>query len=59
MRDRKLASRYAGALLSVIPDPSQAEAIDEFLTALGESMKESDEFRAVMLDPAFPRSRRT
>ena len=58
MRDRKLASRYAGALLSVFPEPSQAEATDEFLTALGESMTRSEDLRAVMLDPAFPRSRR-
>jgi F-type H+-transporting ATPase subunit delta len=58
MRDRKLASRYAGALLSVLPDPSQAERTDEFLMALRDAMQESGEFRDVMLDPAFPRSAR-
>ena len=58
MRDRKLASRYAGALLSVFPDPSQAESTDEFLTALSDAMDESGEFRDVLLDPAFPQSAR-
>jgi F-type H+-transporting ATPase subunit delta len=58
MKDRKLASRYAGALLSVLPDPAQAEATDQFLTALSDAMKESGEFRDVMLDPAFARSSR-
>ena len=58
MRDRKLASRYAGALLSVLSDPAQAEATDEFLAALRGAMQESGEFRAVMLDPAVPRSSR-
>ena len=58
MRDRKLASRYAGALLSLLPDPAQAERTDEFLTALGDAMQAAGEFRDVMLDPAFPRSSR-
>jgi F-type H+-transporting ATPase subunit delta len=58
MKDRKLASRYAGALLSVFPDPSQAESTDEFLRALSDAMEQSAEFRDVMLDPAFPRSSR-
>jgi len=58
MRDRKLASRYAGALLSLLPDPTQAERTDEFLTALGGAMQEAGELRDVMLDPAFPRSSR-
>jgi F-type H+-transporting ATPase subunit delta len=58
MRDRKLASRYAGALLSVFADPSQAETTDEFLTALSDAMDESGEFRDLLLDPAFPQSAR-
>jgi len=58
MRDRKLASRYAGALLSVFPDPSQAESTDQFLVALAQAMERSDEFRDLLLDPAFPRSKR-
>ena len=58
MKDRKLASRYAGALLSVLPDPAQAESTDHFLMALSDAMKDSAEFRDVMLDPAFARSSR-
>ena len=58
MRDRKLASRYAGALLSVFPDPQQAEATDGFLSALSDAMDQSGEFRDVMLDPAYPRAAR-
>jgi len=58
MRDRKLASRYAGALLSALPDPSQAKATDEFLTALRDAMQESGELRDVMFDPVFARSSR-
>jgi len=58
MRDRKLASRYAGALLSVLPDPDQAERTDEFLMALRDVMQEPGEFRDVMLDPAFSRDSR-
>lgn len=58
MKDRKLASRYAGALLSVLPDVQQAERTDQFLTALAETFQSSAEFRGVMLDPAFPRSSR-
>jgi F-type H+-transporting ATPase subunit delta len=58
MKDRKLASRYAGALLSVFPDPAQAEPTDAFLAALADALQETAEFRDVMLDPAFPRSSR-
>jgi len=58
MRDRKLASRYAGALLSVLPDPAQAKATDDFLAALRDAMQESGEFRDVMLNPGFPHSLR-
>jgi F-type H+-transporting ATPase subunit delta len=58
MRDRKLASRYAGALLSVFHDPTQAESTDDFLTALSRVMDESAKFRDLMLDPAFPQSKR-
>jgi F-type H+-transporting ATPase subunit delta len=58
MRDRKLASRYAGALLSVFSDPTQAATTDEFLMALSQVMDESAEFRDLLLDPAFPQSKR-
>jgi len=57
MRDRKVAVRYARALLSAIPTPDQAEAIDRFLTGFGDAMGEP-EFRDLMLDPAVPRTAR-
>lgn len=59
MKDRKLAVRYAKALLSVFPDPTQAEKTERFLTALGHAMQQSPEFRDLMLDPAFTREART
>ena len=58
MKDRKLALRYARALLSSLPDPRQAEAADDFLTGLGQAMDESAEFKDFMLDPAFSRDDR-
>jgi len=58
MKDRKLAVRYARALLAALPDPTVAAATDQFLTALAREMVESDRFRDVMLDPAFADSRR-
>jgi F-type H+-transporting ATPase subunit delta len=58
MKDRKLASRYAGALLSVFPDPSQAEPADRFLAEISRAMEESEELRDILLDPAYPRTTR-
>lgn len=58
MKDRKLAFRYARALLSVIDDPRTLEQTDAFLTALAESLESSSELRATMLDPAVPRATR-
>ena len=58
MKDRKLASRYAGALLSVFPDPSQAEAADHFLTEVSRAMAEMEELRDILLDPAHSRTSR-
>ena len=54
MRDRKVAARYAKALLAALPDDQEAEKIDEFLAALRKGMEDSDDFRALMLDPAVP-----
>lgn len=59
MQDRKLATRYARALLSVLRDPQQSESASQFLTSLGNALEQSDEFRALMLDPSFPASERT
>ena len=58
MKDRKLAARYARALLSALPDPIQAESADRFLTDIAEAMASLGPFRAVMLDPAVSRAAR-
>lgn len=58
MKDRKLAVRYARALLAVLPDPASAEAADEFLTALAEAIEASAELRDVLRNPATPLSAR-
>ena len=58
MKDRKLAFRYARALLSVIHDPATLERTDDFLTALALALHDSPELRSAMLDPAVPRSAR-
>jgi len=58
MKDRKLAVRYARALLAALPDPAVALAADQFLTALAREMDQSERFRDLMLDPAFSNSER-
>ena len=58
MRDRRLAVRYAKALLSVFSDPAEAEAADGFLGSLSAAMEQSPELRAILLDPAVPRAQR-
>lgn len=58
MKDRKLALRYARALLSALDDPAELERTDAFLTELARAMESSNELRTAMLDPAVPRSAR-
>jgi len=58
MKDRKLASRYAGAFLSVFPEPSQAESADQFLSEVSRAMADSEELRDILLDPAYSRPSR-
>ena len=58
MKNRKLASRYARALLDSLPEPRALEAADGFLTALAAAMEQSRELRDILLDPAVPRSSR-
>ncbi len=58
MRDRRLAVRYAKALLSVLSDPSEAEATDAFLTSVSSAIEQSTELRTILLDPAVPREQR-
>ena len=58
MKDRKLAIRYARALLSAIPDSETARSVDDFLSALGSEMTRTAEVREFLLDPAVPRESR-
>ncbi len=58
MKDRRLASNYAGALLSILTDPVQAEQADSFLQALRGAIDSSQEFRDLLRDPAVPRTAR-
>lgn len=59
MKDRKLASRYARALLSSLHNEKTAAEADRFLTAIREVLAESAEFRDLMLDPAVSKSTRS
>ena len=58
MKDRKLATRYARALLDSLPDAAEAEAADNFLKALREALEESADLRGLLFDPAVPRATR-
>ena len=52
MRDRKLATRYARALLGALPDASSQDQADAFLTSLADAMRSNPELRGFLLDPA-------
>lgn len=54
MKDRKLASRYARALIAALPEPASQDRAGEFLDALVESLKTNGALRAALLDPAVP-----
>src|SRR5262245_9823896 len=58
LSDRKLATRYARALLAVLSDPAQAEAAEAFLVALRDAIERSTELRTALLDPVIPASAR-
>jgi F-type H+-transporting ATPase subunit delta len=58
MKDRKVATRYARALLEALPDDKGAEEADRFLTGLSRALDESDEFRTLIFNPAVPRQAR-
>jgi F-type H+-transporting ATPase subunit delta len=58
MRDRKLAIRYARALLETLPDEREARSAEAFLSALAEVIGRSQELRDVLQNPAVPRSSR-
>lgn len=52
MKDRKLATRYARALLGALPDAAEQNLADDFLSALAAGMRGNPELRAFLLDPA-------
>ncbi len=52
MRDRKLATRYARALLGALRESGAEQQADEFLSALADSVKTNAAFRGFLLDPA-------
>jgi F-type H+-transporting ATPase subunit delta len=54
MKDRKLATRYARALLGALATPAEQNLADEFLTALANSMTTNAELRGFFLDPGTP-----
>lgn len=58
MKDRKLAFRYARALLAILHDPAAATAADGFLTGLARAVETDPALRSAMLDPATPRAAR-
>ncbi len=59
MKDRKLAFRYAKAMLAAVKSPDEARKVDRFLHALGSAMTGSRTLRDSLLDPAIPRPVRT
>ena len=56
MRDRKLATRYARALLGALPDAPAQNTADEFLSALRDALRDGDEIRGFLLNPAIPQT---
>lgn len=58
MKDRKLATRYAGALLAALPDPALGGKIEQLLNALAEAMEQDPTVRDALADPGLPRSAR-
>lgn len=54
MKDRKLATRYARALLGALPGAADQTATDEFLAALAVAIRQNPELRSFLLDPASP-----
>lgn len=52
MKDRKLATRYARALLGALRDFAAQRQADDFLTALADSVKTNTELRSFLRNPA-------
>jgi F-type H+-transporting ATPase subunit delta len=55
MKDRKLATRYARALFTALPDLSALEAADAVLSSLGGAIATHPELKLLLLNPAVPR----
>ena len=55
MKDRKLAVRYARALLGATPDRQQASNIESFLSGISDAMAASEDLRESLIDPSVPR----
>jgi len=58
MKDRKLAARYARALLSTLTDPADAAKADAFLTGIADAIEASPAFHRFLHDPSFSRDDR-
>ncbi len=58
MRNRRLASRYARALLATLPDGAVAERVEAFLLEVGRLVAGEPRLRDLLLNPAVPRSAR-
>ena len=56
MTDRKLATRYARALLASLPDPSSQDAAGGFLDALAETLASNAALRRALVDPSITSS---
>jgi F-type H+-transporting ATPase subunit delta len=54
MKDRKLATRYAKALLAALPAAGDQDLAGAFLTALAASVESNPDLNAFFLDPATP-----
>jgi F-type H+-transporting ATPase subunit delta len=52
MTDRKLATRYARALIGALPDAAEQDLADDFLSALADSLRTNAESRRFFLDPS-------
>jgi len=55
MKDRKLATRYARALFTALPDPTALEAADAVLSSLGRAIASHPELELLLIHPAVPR----
>ncbi len=59
MRDRKLATRYARALVGALPDTTAQNVADDFLTALAQGIRRNAEMRGYLLDPGNTAAEKT